>query len=101
MKLLPLLTIVTVASASPREFDEVMTNADVQLLQATLSLETKLEDRVNKTATTNQAAPTLVPGLLPGCWKDTPFRFCHGGRNLQDCPSTVELQPILVTGPHA
>jgi len=55
MKLLLLLTIVSVASASPPEFEEVVTNADVQLLQATLSIETKFEDKV-KMATAKQAS---------------------------------------------
>lgn len=57
MKLLPLLTIVNVASASPPGLDEVVTSADVQLLQAKFSIETKLEDKV-KTATVKQAPIT-------------------------------------------
>jgi len=52
MKLLQFLTIVNVASASLPKFDGAVLNADVQLSQATLSIETKLEDKVNVTIAT-------------------------------------------------
>jgi hypothetical protein len=74
MKLLCLLTIVNVASGSLPEVDEVLTSTDVQLLQATLSVETKPADttegkvkdgilQIEEDVTNLQAMNSTIPHL--------------------------------------
>lgn len=77
MKLLSLFIIVSVANASPPEIDEVVTKADVQLLQAGLSVETKLEDNA-KTATAKQECASLDDPRNAACKLHVEWAYSRG-----------------------
>lgn len=77
MKLLSLFIIVSVASASPPEIDEVVTSADVQLLQAALSVETKLEDNATL-ATAQQVCASLDDPRNAACKNHVEWAYSQG-----------------------
>lgn len=100
MNVLTLLTIIHTASASIPEGDEVLTNIDVQLLQAALSVETKsvvaMEDNVGVNSSTLRQATSTTPHKDNKCYPTNSCRqgyarlyeYCEGSGRRQSC-STV------------